>query len=122
MIRLLATSLFFALMFGCSTTPTSTALTPQQAVYEAKAAYEVALVAAVAYKKLPSCSSSQLPCSEKKIVDQLQHAQPVARSALDAAQAAVTTPGFGADIVETATASATAALKAFVAITQTLPK
>jgi hypothetical protein len=107
--------------FGCSVAPTGTTLTPQQSVFEAKAAYEVALTAAVAYKKLPACTASQPPCSTASVVAQLQKAQPVARLALDAAQDAVTTPGFGTDIVASAVGAGQAALKAFVAITSTLP-
>lgn len=108
--------------FGCSTTPSAGTLTPQQSVFEAEAAYEVALTAAVAYRKLPACGASAPPCSTPAVVAQLQHAQPAARMALDAAQAAVTTPGFGTDVVSTATGVAQAALKAFTAITSTLPK
>ncbi len=108
---------------GCSTTtPIMDQATAERGVFEAKAAYEVALTAAVAYKRLPSCGPSKPPCSTPAIVAQLQHAQPAARSALDAAQAAVTSKDFGANIVSTAVSSANAAVSAFAAITTSLPK
>jgi hypothetical protein len=117
---------FFPLVVGfngCSTTtPVVDQATAERGVFEAKAAYEVALTAAVAYKKLPACGASQPPCSTPAIVAQLQHAQPAARAALDAAQAAVTSKDFGSNIVSTAVASANAAVSAFAAITSTLPK
>jgi len=118
-------AVMFALLtltgFGCSTSPTATTLTPQQTVFEAKASYELALTAAVAYKNLPSCEKSQPPCSTPAVVAQLQKAQPVVRQALDAAESAVRTPGFGTDVVNTSIIAATSALRAFTAITASLP-
>jgi hypothetical protein len=124
MRKALALLAFLALTgFGCATTaPVLDQAAAERGVFEAKAAYEVALTAAVAYKKLPICGPSQPPCSTPAIVAQLQKAQPAARVTLDAAQAAVTSPGFGANILSTSVASATAAVAAFSAITSTLPK
>lgn len=94
---------------------------PQQIVFTAKSSYDAALTAAVAYKRLPLCSATvKQPCSSASVVAQLQKADTTASAALDAAETAVRTPGFGKDVVSSATAAASAALNAFVAITATL--
>lgn len=103
------------LLSGCATPET-----PQQAVFQAKSSYAVALTAAVAYKRLPDCSRAPQPCSDKAVVVQLQKADNVASTALDAAETAARSPGFGQDIVSTAVGSAKAALSAFLSITSTL--
>lgn len=107
--------IFALLLTGCAT-PES----PSQAVYTTKSSYAVALTAAVAYKHLPDCSSAPLPCSDKAVVTQLQKADNVAAAALDAAETAVRTQGFGESIVASAVGSAKAALSAFLSITATL--
>jgi hypothetical protein len=95
--------------------------TPQQAVFSVKSGYATALTAAVAYKRLPACGEpKRLPCSDAKIVAQIQKADNVAAGALDAAETAVRTPGFGKDAVSSALAAARAALAALVSITATI--
>jgi uncharacterized protein YcfL len=104
---------------GCASTTTST--TPAQTVFAAKSAYATALTAAVAYKRLPACSSTQpMPCSDAGVVQQLQRADNVAASALDAAESAVRTPAIGADARSKAIQTATVALQALQAITTTI--
>lgn len=120
MKRVLLVLALAASVMGASCT--SAPKTPQQAVYAAKSSYEVALTAAVAYAELPSCEKTTPPCSDPKIVAQLKKAQPVARQALDAAESAVRTPGFGDDVVTSSVAAAQAALTAFVSITASLEK
>lgn len=103
-------------MAGCAA-PQS----PQQSVFQAKSGYAVALTAAVTYKKLPPCGQPvKMPCSDKAVVAQLQKADNVAATALDSAESAVRTPGFGKDVVNSAIAAANAALAAFTSITSTL--
>jgi len=103
------------LLAGCAT-PES----PSQSVFQAKSAYSVALTAAVAYKHLPDCTKAPQPCSDKAVISQLKKADDVAAAALDAAESAVRSPGFGADILATAVASAKSALAAFLSITSTI--
>lgn len=107
--------LIVLLLAGCAT-PES----PQQSVFQAKSAYAVALTAAVAYKRLPDCARAAQPCSDKAVVAQLQKADTVASTALDSAEHAVRTPGFGQNVVSSAVAAAQAALQAFTSITATL--
>lgn len=102
-------------MAGCAA-PQS----PQQSVFQAKSGYAVALTAAVTYKRLPDCTKAPQPCSDKAVVAQLQKADNVAATALDSAESAVRTPGFGKDVVNSAIAAANAALAAFTSITSTL--
>lgn len=101
------------ILAGCAT-PES----PQQAVFQAKVGYAVALSAAVAYNNLPRCGEP--PCSDPAIVAQLRRADNTAIAALDASEAAVRTPGFGESLVTSAVAAAKAALAAFVSITSSL--
>ena len=102
---------------ACSIMPQS----PAQTVYVAKIDHAAALIPAVAYKHLPACSDAvKPPCSDIAVVGQLQMADDVADGALDAAETAVRTPGFGKDVVRTAVAAANAAVAALVSITNTL--
>jgi hypothetical protein len=99
---------------GCAATGGST---PAQTVFQAKSTFDTALTAAVAYKRLPACSATvKAPCSDRKVVDQLAKAGNAADVALDAAEMAVRTPGFGQDITSTAVSAASAAVRAFAAI------
>lgn len=120
-----ATCLFLAACAGSAGTllPTSPILDPvaaQRTVYAAEGDYRIALIAANTYVNLPLCIHSKPPCATLAVVQQIQKAQPVARAALDAAESAVRTPGFGADIVNSAVTAGTAALQAFMSITNTL--
>lgn len=122
LMLLAATCLFLTACAG-TLLPTSPVLDPvaaQRTVYAAEGDYKLALIAANAYVKLPLCTESKPPCATLTVVRQIQKAQPVARQALDAAESAVRTPGFGADVVNTAVTAGTAALSAFVSITNTL--
>lgn len=92
----------------------------QRAVFDAEGKYQVALIAANTYVNLPLCDKAKPPCATLSVVRQVQKAQPVARAALDAAESAVRTPGFGADVVNTAVTAGTSALSAFVTLTATL--
>lgn len=111
-------SIILAVMLSaCSTIlPSNSA----QTVYIAKSDYAAALTIAVAYKRLPDCSTAPQPCSSAAIVKQLQKADDVAAGALDAAETAVRTPGFGSSIISTSLSSAKAAVNAFLSITNTL--
>jgi hypothetical protein len=102
---------------GCGTLSTAT-MTPKQRVIELQGLYRTALTPIATYVELPRCSATQsLPCSESTAVAQLQKAVKVAELAVDAADSAVYTPGFGADAVTTAIAAADAAVKALKPIT-----
>lgn len=103
------------------------ACTPQQAqkpdvvVYGVKGGYEASLVTMTAYAKLPRCAPAAPPlCSQQAVVDQLERARVTARAAIDAAEGAVRTPGFGTDATTTALAAAEGAQKALAAITTPL--
>ncbi len=102
---------------GCATPET-----PQQAVFAAKSGYATALTAAVAYKALSDCSRAPPPCSDYAVIVQLRKADDVAAAALDAAESAVRTPGFGESVIASAVGSAKAALAAFLSITSTLSR
>jgi hypothetical protein len=100
---------------GCATPQSS-----QQSVFQAKTAYAVALTTAVAYKRLPDCATRPQPCSDKAVVAQLQKADTVAATALDAAETAVRTPGFGESVIRSSVTAARAGLDAFLSIVNTL--
>ncbi len=116
MKRLLA-----ALAFVLASCTTTGGMTPAQAVFNTKTAYEVALTAAVGYRNLPACPVSKPPCHDPAILSQIQKAQPAVRATLDAAESAVRS-NLTAEVVQKAVAAAEASLSAFTAITATLPK
>lgn len=109
---------------GCNTTTPQVVdhASAERAVFQAEQDYTIALRIAEAYVKLPLCDKSQPPCAMLTVVRQVQKAQPVARQALDAAEQAVRTPGFGDDVVNTAVVAGQSAMKAFVTLTASLPK
>ena len=118
---LIAATLAISACAGGLDGPTTGPKTPAQAVFIAKTGYSSALTAALAYKRLPVCATpARQPCSDPVVVSQLQKADDVAAGALDAAEVAVRTPGFGGDIVASAIAAANAALAALVSITTSL--
>ncbi len=90
---------------------------PAQAVYAAKQSYAVALTAAVAYKRLPTCPTATKVCSDPKIVSQLQKIDTASSALLDGAEATVRSGGTGAALAITAAEQAVAA---FTTITSTL--
>lgn len=115
-MRYLASLLLAGVLLAACATPES----PQQSVFQAKSGYAVALTAAVAYKRLPDCVRAPQPCHDAKVLAQLQKADTVASTALDSAENAVRTPGFGSSVISSAVAAAQAALSAFTSITTTL--
>lgn len=120
----------FPLFAGCPTAPINDAATTplldhaaaERAAFEARAAYGIAAKVAATYVNLPLCEKSSPPCATPALVIQIQKAQPVARTAIDASMDAARNPGFGKDIVNTSLAAAQSALKAFTTITDQLPK
>lgn len=116
MKNLLLTSLLALSLTACAVTPSS----PAQTVYLAKTQYSAALSVAVAYKNLPGCGGTEKLCAKPEVVAQLQKADQVAYPALDAAEDAVRTPGFGENIINSAVIAAKAAVEAFKSITNTL--
>lgn len=98
----------------------ATPQSPAESVFQAKTAHAVALRSAVAYRELPRCNPAPQPCHDPAVVQQLQKADRTADAALDAAEAAVRTPGFGESVIASAVASAKAALAAFTSITDGL--
>jgi len=94
---------------------------PAQSVYLAKTQYAGAVKVAAAYSQLPDCATTDVKlCAKAQIVAQLQKADYVADPALDAAEEAVRTPGFGQSIIDSAVTAAKAAVAAFTSITNTV--
>lgn len=122
LLMLAAGLLFLSACTAGSTASTAAAPRPDTVVYQAKAAYEVALTGMVAYAKLPRCApAAPTLCSSQPLLDQMERARTAARVTLDAAEGAVRTPGFGTDGIATAVAAAEAATKALTSITTLLP-
>lgn len=95
--------------------------TPQQQVYSATVAYGAALKVAVTYESLPRCgANAPVICSKAEIVAVIRKADTAAKSALDAAETTVRTPGFGQDVYQSAAVAATNAAQAFATIIATL--
>lgn len=116
-LRYLMLFVMLALVVGCAGGLTQ----PDQVVFQARTAQNVALRGAVAYKELKPCQAQPVqPCSDPKMVTQLRLADTVSDQALGAAEIAVRTPGFGKDIINSAVTAATAALAAFQAIVTTI--
>lgn len=118
-MRKMSVGLLVALCLGltaCTTLPTS----PAQSVYAMKTTYAGALSIAVAYKRLPDCAKTNAKlCSRAAVVADLQSADKTAFVAMEAAEDAVRTPGFGFN-VNTAINLANSALVAFTALTSRL--
>lgn len=94
---------------------------PAESVFQAKTAHAVALRSAVAYRELPACKVPAVqPCRDAAVLAQIQRADKVADAALDAAENAVRSPGFGQNVIQTAVKSAQEALTAFVTIVATV--
>ena len=107
-----------AMATGCASAPQN----PAQAVYVAHGTYTVALTAAVNYKRLPACGKPTSPplCSKPEVVAQLQKADDVAFTALQAAQRIIRAPDASATTIQTALFNANQAIAAFEAIAKTL--
>lgn len=117
MKRLLALALFVAVS-GCATI----GATPAQKVFAATQAYDVALTAAVAYKRLPACKvGGATLCSDPVVVKTLQTADNVAAESLKSAQDVVRGGvGANASSLEVAATWAQEAVRAFARITNQL--
>jgi len=118
-IIILAIDIFIgAFLAGCATAPQNAA----QAVYAAHGTYTVALTAAVNYKRLPPCGTPTSPalCSKREVVAQLQRADDVAFTALQAAQRIIRSSDSGPSTIETALFNANQAVQAFASIAKTL--
>lgn len=95
--------------------------TPAQSVYEAKAAFLVALRAADDYAALPRCPA-QTVCSDADIVAAIRVSAKAAQASLDAAQIVVTDPAFkNGDALQKAITAANGAVSAFAAVTAQIP-
>ncbi len=103
---------------GCATDSTKT---PQQTIYQIEGNYRAALKVATVYKSLLSCDQPSAPvlCSKSSVVKQLQDADNVAYTLLQAAERTARTPGAGAN-ADTAILAAQEAIRALLAITMTL--
>lgn len=103
-------------------TMVATPQTPAQIVFAAKNAYNAALLIAVTYKELPSCTPPTHPvlCSDAAIVKSLQDKDDIAAPALDAAEKAVRAIGFDAGALQTLAVSAKAAVGVLTSVTDTL--
>lgn len=93
--------------------------TPQQKVFAATQNYNVALTAAVTYKRLPPCATPKTPgviCSEKAVIAVVQKADTVAYEALTSAQRVVRDPNQPATLLATAVVWAQEAIAAFTRV------
>ena len=115
-MRTAALFIALTLLFGCQTKPSN----PQQAVFETKQSFELALTIAVAYDNLPPCTSGVSLCSTPAVKAKLKQAVDVAAPAVQAAEDAVRNPAFDASKEGAILASAQAAVVALAAITATL--
>jgi ABC-type uncharacterized transport system auxiliary subunit len=117
-MKVLLSLLFAALLSACSSIPES----PAQKVFAATSAYNAALSAAVAYKKLPACGQTASPtlCSDKGVVATVQKADNVAFEALKSAQTVVRQTGQTETSLQTAVRWATEAIAAFSRVVETL--
>lgn len=120
-ILILLSLLMLAACNGCSTTGGK--LTPAQTVFQIETQYKAVLAVAVTYEELPRCTTPAVTkvCSDAGIVTKIRQANDVAKSALDAAQAAVRDPTFDDSATSAAIVSARQALLALTAIAAKLP-
>ena len=107
-------SLIILALASCSNvvTPPPAPKTSAQVVFESKAAEGAALTIFIRYKALPSCAPPTHPaiCSDQNVVTRVQQADIVAAKAIDTAETAVRTPGFGTSAIQTMLAAAQAAV------------
>lgn len=107
---------------GCASqlgpqTPEQLAVQAEASVYQLKGTSEAIRIGAVTYLRLPRCSQTvPLPCSQSSAVEPIQRADRAAKATLDAAEAAVRTPGVTASATNAALAAAKAAMTAFSAL------
>jgi len=104
-----------AVLSGCTHTDTTA-----QAVYQAKADYEVALTLAVKYRNQPVCSSGANPltCNDPRVLDVLRKADTAAEATLNNAEATVRSPTATADQQRLAVQAAQSAVLALTNVLQ----
>ncbi len=105
------------LIMGCAKPET-----PAQSIYLVESDYAAALRVELAYSGLPRCGKPNSPilCSDVNIIKKVQKSDDIAWFAIQDAQSAVRTQGYGNSATVTIVASATALTKAFSDITATL--
>ncbi len=110
--------LIIPLILMACTTPQ----TPAQTIYLVESDYAAALKVELAYSDLPRCDQPTSPvlCSKVSVIKIVQKADNTAWAAIQEAQTAVRTPGYGENKMTTAISSAKALVKSFVSITSTL--
>jgi hypothetical protein len=118
--RIFAVFFAVALIAGCNVFGTKPS-NPQQAVFEVKQSYELALSVAVAYDNLPACTAGVVVCSTQAGKMKVKVAKDAASPAIQAAEDAVRDPSFSASESGAIIATAQAAVVALTAITATLP-
>ena len=110
-----------ALIAGCNVFGTKPS-NPQQAAFEVKNSYELALTVAVAYDNLPACGAAgTVLCSTAAGKAKIKQAKDIASPAVQAAENAVRDPNFSTSEANAVIASAQAAVVALTAITAALP-
>lgn len=112
-------ALLLLLLIGC-THPESSA----QTVYLIQSDYAIGLKAELAYSNLPRCGKPTSPpvCSKADTIKKVQNADNYAWIAIQEAQVAVRTSGYGLSKITTTIASAKALTDVFVSIATSLPK
>lgn len=102
---------------GCPSMP----MQPDVAVFAAKQNYRTALVAAVAYKRLPLCGPTVTTklCHTKEILTRVQKADDAAFALIEGAEKVA---GTGGSAFTKALAAAEQSAQAFLSITATLEK
>jgi hypothetical protein len=102
-----------AALSGCTHTDTTA-----QAVYQAKADYEIALTLAVKYRNQPSCSpgASPLACNDPRVLDILRKADTAAEATLNNAEATVRSPSATTDQQRLAVEAAQSAVQALTIV------
>lgn len=94
--------------------------TTAQAVYQAKADYEIALTLAVKYRNQPACApgSSPLACNDPRVLDILRKADSAAEATLNNAETTVRSPTATADQQRLAVQAAQSAVQALTVVLQ----
>jgi hypothetical protein len=94
--------------------------TTEQAVYQAKADYEVALTLAVKYRNQPTCSAGANPltCQDQRVLEILRKVDTAAEATLDNAEATVRSPSATTDQQRLAVQAAQSAVQALAIVLQ----
>lgn len=106
---------FATALSGCTHTDTTA-----QAVYQAKADYEIALTLAVKYRNQTACSpgANPLTCNDPRVLDVLRKADTAAEATLNNAEATVRSPTATADQQHLAVQAAQSAVQALTIVLQ----